>query len=476
MEEMKDMLVLIPGIMGSVLQHNGNDLWAVSGQSLWGFITSLGGNIQKLKLQNDDHSIDDLGDNIVSSSLMPDTVIVPGFWKIDGYTRISQMIRKKFNVVKGELNSTSPANYYEFHYDWRRDNRVAARRLKNLIERQLPIWRNHVNDQSAKVVLIGHSMGGLISRHYIEVDGGWKDCRMLITFGTPFRGSCNALSYLVNGYKNWLVDFTEVLRSLTSVYQLLPVYKCISVDGSPEYISELINLPNIDQARARKAREFHLAIKNAQETNQTDPGYEKNFELLPIVGNNQPTLQSGRLSSDNAGNPKLEVTDQLPDPNLPPDGDGTVPFTSSVPLEVDVAGVRPFIEQHGSLQNNDQVLNQVYILLKNLRSDIALTQAFGPGQEVSGISLKLEDLYFTHEPVTMSAKLIDPIIFPKTLKATIQALDRNETYSGVFQPGFGKWELVLDPLPEGRYRVRVESSELDAQVSPVSGLFEVAKP
>ena len=32
---MKDMAIILPGILGSVLQKDGNDLWNVSGQAIW---------------------------------------------------------------------------------------------------------------------------------------------------------------------------------------------------------------------------------------------------------------------------------------------------------------------------------------------------------------------------------------------------------------------------------------------------------
>ena len=38
---MKDMVIILPGILGSVLQKDGKDLWAVSGQSFWNLITKL---------------------------------------------------------------------------------------------------------------------------------------------------------------------------------------------------------------------------------------------------------------------------------------------------------------------------------------------------------------------------------------------------------------------------------------------------
>ena len=93
------------------------------------------------------------------------------------------MITDSFDVVPGET-------YIEFPYDWRRDNRVAARRLQRVVDEKLHAQRQRNPD--AKLILIGHSMGGLVARYFLECLDGWQDTRMLITFGTPHRGSLNA--------------------------------------------------------------------------------------------------------------------------------------------------------------------------------------------------------------------------------------------------------------------------------------------
>src|SRR5215831_18369368 len=134
----------------------------------------------------DDPALDDLGDGITATNLMPDTHIIPGLWKIDGYGELTKSVRDSFDVTEGQ-------NYFEFPYDWRRDNRAAARRLDALIRAALPAWRDRSGNLRAKVILLAHSMGGLICRYWIEAMEGWKDCRALITFGTPYRGSLKAL-------------------------------------------------------------------------------------------------------------------------------------------------------------------------------------------------------------------------------------------------------------------------------------------
>ncbi len=40
--DFKDMIVLLPGITGSVLQKNGRDVWAISGKSFWNAVKSPG--------------------------------------------------------------------------------------------------------------------------------------------------------------------------------------------------------------------------------------------------------------------------------------------------------------------------------------------------------------------------------------------------------------------------------------------------
>src|SRR5215211_2109328 len=113
---MPDVGVLLPGILGSVLRKDGRDVWAASGGAVLAGILSGGGSIRELALREDDLA-DDLGDGVTADRLIPDVHLLPGLWKIDGYSRIRETISTVFDVTEGE-------NYFEFPYDWRRDNRV----------------------------------------------------------------------------------------------------------------------------------------------------------------------------------------------------------------------------------------------------------------------------------------------------------------------------------------------------------------
>jgi len=472
---MKDMVVILPGILGSVLQKDGKDLWAVSGQAVWQILTKSGEAIHNLKLAQDDPEAESLGDGVRATVLIQDTHLIPGFWKIDGYTKTARLITDNFDVTPGDIYNDPDdraANFYQFPYDWRRDNRANARILKKLIDKRLKCWRETSGAADAKVILMAHSMGGLVSRYYLEVLEGWQDSRALFTFGTPYRGSLKPVNFLANGYKQLFLDLTEVMRSLTSIYQLLPIYKAINVNGDYHRIAELDNLPNIDKLKAQDALAFHREIEAAVERHLQDEQYRTSFTVVPISGVHQPTLQSATLIDG-----KLTASEDLPAvlknrPDLG-DGDGTVPKISSIPLERSRNLDNFFIaEQHGALQNQPQVLDNLLNVLRIGTIDLESIK----GEVQSAISLSLDDLYLDSEPIAMRARLVGLPNAAAKLKADIQAVSGGSLLSLDFVEQENEWILAMDTLPSGLYRVTVKTETDGEQTpSPVHDLFEVVR-
>jgi hypothetical protein len=62
-----------------------------------------------------------------------------GLAKIDGYTATAWMVLDHFDVISGTVDARAPANFIPFPYDWRLSNRLAARRLKDLVDDRLPL-------------------------------------------------------------------------------------------------------------------------------------------------------------------------------------------------------------------------------------------------------------------------------------------------------------------------------------------------
>ncbi|MBD1887689.1 lipase/acyltransferase domain-containing protein [Microcoleus vaginatus] len=474
---LKDLVVILPGILGSVLQKDGKDLWAVSGQAVWQVFINSEQTFQNLKLAQDDPKAESLGDGVRAPALIQDAHLIPGFWKIDGYTKTARLITDNFDVTPGDIYNDpddKAANFYQFPYDWRRDNRANARILKKLIDKRLKCWREKSGASDAKVILMAHSMGGLVSRYYLEVLEGWQDSRALFTFGTPYRGSLKAVNFLANGYKQMFLDLTEVMRSLTSIYQLLPIYKVININGKYHRIAETDNLPNVDKLKAQDALAFHREIEVAVEQHLKDERYLNCFTTVPISGIQQPTLQSAALIDG-----KLITSEELPEilknrSDLG-DGDGTVPKVSAIPIERSENLDNFFIaEQHGGLQNQAQVLENLLNTLRFSQFDLGAVRGSEPQ---TAISLSLDDLYLADEAITLRAKLIGLPDSATKLKANIQAVSHDRAALTLdFVEQEKEWMVAIADLQPGLYRVTVQTENTTEQSpSPVHDLFEVVR-
>jgi pimeloyl-ACP methyl ester carboxylesterase len=449
---MTDVVVLLPGITGSVLQKDGRDVWAFSPGAALRALVSFGRSITELELQDDS----DLDDGVTAPRVMPDIHLIPGLWKIDGYGKISQYIRREFDVQPGR-------NFFEFPYDWRRDNRVAAGQLKEQSDQWLFAWRK--DHPEAKLILLGHSMGGLISRYFLECLDGWRDTRRLVTFGTPYRGSLNALDFIVKGMRKGLgpitlIDLSKLLRSFTSVYQLLPIYPCYGAGGENELtrLSESTGIPHLNLDRVKAADGFHREIEQAVEKHLDDDEYMRGrYSIHPVIGTFQPTGQSATRSGDT-----VEVLRRYKGEDR--DGDGTVPRDSATPIELEhEEGAMFAAERHATLQNMDPVLVQLAGVLTGRD-----TSAFRDLPK-SGLGLDLEDAYATDEPVAIRVRSEDEAA---ELDAVIVGAETGgEVARASLPPGLDEWrEAEIPPVPAGTYRLTVSGGPL---VQPVSDVFVV---
>ena len=289
-------------------------------------------------------------------------------------------------------------------------------------------------------------MGGLVARYYLEVLEGWPNCRALITFGTPYRGSLNALNYLANGYKKLFVDLTEVMRSFPAMYQLLPIYQALR-DGS-QYIrvAEAKQITGVAKQQAEDALAFHREIEAKVNEHQANGDYrDHGYVIVPVVGTRQRTMQSAVLNGT-----LVTVVPEPPaviDPLLA-DGDGTVPRASAIPIELSDAYRDSFTpERHGALQCNPSVLNDLRGRLEQMQAH-GLGKVRGPQEspaaaEQAAIALDLDDLYLPDEPVVMQARLVNVQRPPGPLGARIEPVDAmagTVASTHVFTEGRGRLE------------------------------------
>ena len=373
-----------------------------------------------------------------ATGLVQDLHIIPGLWKIDGYTAL-------VNRLKSSLQLEGGRNLFEFAYDWRRDNRVAARKLAQAAKGWLDRWRTTSGASDAKLVLVAHSMGGLVSQYFLEVMGGWKDTRALVTFGTPYRGSLNALGYLANGFSEGVgplkLDLTSTLATFTAVYQLLPAFECVDCGhGKLERIGEIAGANGVDPARAAAALAFYREIKTAVEANAKDKAYQTgSYETFPMVGVAQPTFQSATLSGG-------KITLLRSSKGKDYSGDGTVPRFSATPLEMSDSHREIYVaEQHGSLQNFEPALVNLIGVLTG--QDIDLSQF---NFAALTLSLDIDDVYSADEVVLRATPSMETPVRARVYDAQSGALSQEV----VLAPE-GDAYVARTRLPPGAYRAKV---------------------
>lgn len=444
--QMPDVVVLLPGITGSVLRKNGNVVWGYSASSIGKALFTMGASMQDaLALPHDDPSLDDLGDGVTADALMPDLHLLPGIWKIDGYTKIADALLANFELAEGK-------NFFRFPYDWRRDNRVAGRKLAHASHEWLKNWRSTSGNSRAKLILIAHSMGGLVSRYFLECLEGWKETKALITFGTPYRGSLNALDGLANGFRKGPFDLSGVARQLTALYQLLPVYECFDAgDGKLVRVGETAAIPNVDADMAASALKFHREIEAAVTSNRKAPQYETSgYRIYPVVGVAQETNLSARLAGQGIEMLQTYKGDAL-------GGDGTVPRVSAIPLELsdNPASAVYAATQHGSLQNADAVIQHISGLLSGLDLDLGSFK-----KPKSRVSIEVADIFFADEPIVVRAR---PSSGDVSLKAMLSSTgdSRPPVVKPLQKAGSDWFEAEFPPPGAGAYRITVAGGDVE---------------
>ena len=189
----------------------------------------------------------------VESIDKPKIVIVPGFfaswnqeailhnqtvdqsdWRIPTYVREYEGLINTFENLRLSEND----DYFIFPYDWRKSISKSADDLKTFL--QTNVWDF---DEGAQVSLVGHSMGGVLSRIYAQKYPN-DNIAKVITAGSPHRGVVQVYQPLMAGEtqkddtflwlgtkllinlnrKNFNSDRKTVQTIIPSLYDLFPTF------------------------------------------------------------------------------------------------------------------------------------------------------------------------------------------------------------------------------------------------------------
>ena len=258
-------------------------------------------------------------------------------------------------VTAGEELVDPDATVVAFPYDFRRSVEHIANDLNRVV-------RERAGER--RVVLVAHSMGGLVAAWWWAFLSEGIDVAEIITLGTPYRGAAKALNVLVNGMRIGPYvpqAVTDTVRTWDSVFDLLPHYQVVEGNADSLYPHDLP--PAItktvdgfsDKARKayRKNRRLHKALENKVAESGRNPLTAYYSQGHATLGHASIDAQTNRLAVAK-GNPRSI-------PQSWEGGDGTVPVFSAIPdvLEDDVPSRRRLRGKHQDLVEEQLVFKHV---------------------------------------------------------------------------------------------------------------------
>jgi hypothetical protein len=214
------MIVFVPGLLGSqLLRPDGSVAWLNLGNTLGHHDLTLPRRLPFAGSR----------DELVPGFLIGTDTALPrafGFTEYDDFLDL-------LDSAGYEPGTGAGLRYAVYTYDWRRDLVESARGLALRLEG----LARAMDDPGARFHLVGHSMGGLIVRHYLRYGGADADAKTPVTWAgarrtasvlltaTPSGGSIAALRAILGGERVGLSHTTlaaSVVSRMPSVYQLLP--------------------------------------------------------------------------------------------------------------------------------------------------------------------------------------------------------------------------------------------------------------
>ncbi|MDQ7810568.1 hypothetical protein Q5425_43170 [Amycolatopsis sp. A133] len=275
-----------------------------------------------------------------------------------------------------------PRAVREFAYDWRLPVLHNARLLARAAREHLATWRatqDHerlralqADPSPAQLVLVAHSMGGLLARALPLVEGTedeasevptvTEDIRATVALGTPFRGAAKAAIILANG-RGLLPPRRQMMRlarQLPGIYDLLPSYRCVyEGDDVRPLTAEDVARFGGDPVEAQRAFDDRTRLDT-----QSLIGHRL------VLGVEQPTLACLRLDDETveglghtfrpSRDGKIVHDERGVPAHFPSLGDGTVPVDSAIIRDVPMD---PRAQQHGSLANVDEAISSVRFVI-----------------------------------------------------------------------------------------------------------------
>jgi len=410
---------------------------------------------------------------LIPVGLVADAGVIPGWNIINGYSGVETKLRK---LVNSEVDVGDPARpnldarIVLFPYDFRLGVVAAAERLHDEIECRLAHFGAAGDD--VNVVIVGHSMGGLVARYYAGPLGGWTRVRAILTLGTPHRGAPKAVDVAANGLGLGPFRFTEfsrVLGTWTGLFDLFPTYAGVLDSGSGRY-AHLSDLPMPIALGAARSRSMHDDIAVAwSDVPRWGP------QMVVRLGWSHPTRSdmtfdgtSVTVTMSNEYFASTEGWGQLL-------GDGTVPAPSAVPLEM--SGIAPSglltKHRHGALAVDESL----FTMAREIEGYPSLANVRDAGLEPYGIGLDIPEL--VTGPFDIAATIMGDETGSDQARLWYQVRRQGEdsVVRGELEREDGVYRATVAPIgPPGMLDVKITASNLsggrDAVLDDSVALFD----
>ncbi len=297
-------VVFVPGLMGS-------ELW-LGTERIWPNVKTI--------FTNPEIYLYPSNTPLEPRSIVDEVVIVPNLIKLDQYNRLGDYLVEELDYRRG-------VDFFEFPYDWRQDVRISARQLGQMIDSL---------SSPRPLVIIGHSLGTMVSRYYIEHLGGHKHVDRVILMGGPHKGAVKGLTSMLVAPE--VLPFgimgerlRQIVLSFPSSYQILPNY-AVGIDQNGNQINFIEDQDWLDAK--------YLPLLEMGREFRKELGTSASIPSVAIFGYGLKTISSVTVVRDASG--KLQKVDYQTD-NI---GDGSVLEQSAF---LSGSEIHPVHQHHGAL-------------------------------------------------------------------------------------------------------------------------------
>jgi hypothetical protein len=444
----EDAVMVVPGIMGSELVDDatGRVLWGVNDPRWYVRVWTSDVSLEALALTEDER----LGryGRIRATRLLTFPAFAPILRGFEPYTKLIKALREA---------AVNPDAVAEFAYDWRLPVTHNAQLLADAVDQHVRAWRAHPagGGRETRLVLIAHSMGGLLARQLGLISGATDDVRATLSLGTPFYGAPKAAVMLSRGRGAPLPLPRARLRALAAtlpgVYDLLPTYRCVDTGGDARQLS-------IDDV---------VAIGGDRDLAEASAYWrERIAEVVPaghvqVVGAHQPTIQALTISGGVAighsytCRPRIGCGIERVDLS----GDGTVPRESA---QLPQGPAIPLAQSHGAIARTSEAIL--------IAQDTLADRRTGPWQGAGTIGVHVNDILIADTSYSIGVTGVE---HPRHISCQVLDLASHRRVAApVFRFEDGRIVArTLAPGP-GLYRIQISGGGFSA----VSQVVMVSEP